>query len=352
MPHEIPDLVIYYLCKYYNIPVLYFEAAAMVKDTSFAERSIEDSAKEVGLRFEELQKTFADITDPEQIPLGKRFDERYHALAKPEGQRPPAEVTLPTYLQKVFQLLKEAPGTFFRCAALFVTFSGIQRVANALERRKVFRQRNAFYDEHAIEPDLEKAFIYFPLHFQPEASTNPMGGVYADQVLVAQLLASKLPEGVLLYIKEHPWESGWLLRDVEYYETLLDIPNVRLVARNVSTFTLREKCKATAVVTGTAGFESIFFGRPVFLFGHRFYQYMKGVFPIHSVEDCESAVKEVFEDGVCPTLKDCRLYLKAMEETCVDGTLNPWHYRVTDLPEETHVNTHADAMLKEIEAVL
>ncbi|MDD5623944.1 MAG: hypothetical protein PHI23_04520 [Candidatus Peribacteraceae bacterium] len=351
IPHEIPDIVIYHLCKVHGVPVLYFEDTAMVRDTSFAERDIRDSAIQIRPRYEELLREFTDVRDPAHILLEKRFDDRFWALARPEGERPPAKVTRLSRWKLFREMIVRAPLAAFRIIAHYGTLSGVQKVLLAWGRRRVIRACAAFYDAHAITPDLTVPFVYFPLHYQPEASTAPMGGCFVDQILVAQLLAQHLPHGVLLYVKEHIWTSGWLKRDIAFYEDLLAIPNVRLVARSSDTFLLREHCKALATVTGTAGFEAIFRGKPVFLFGSRFYQYARGVYPIRTRQDCADAVRAVFQEGRIPSPMESRLFLKAVEETCVPGTLNPWHYDVTQLPFDAHVENHARAILQEVATV-
>jgi hypothetical protein len=348
MPHEIPDIVIYYLCKHYSIPVLYFECASMVRDTSFAERDWQESSAQIKPRYEALLKEYAGVTDPERVPLDPDYEERWKALTAVEGTRPPAYVDLPSYWQKVFKTLSTAPLQLLHSALQYFTPSGFLRFGSLLERRRILCERNAFYDAHAVEPDLNQAFVYLPLHYQPEASTTPMGGVFVQQVLMAQLLNAHLPDGILIYIKEHPRESAWLQRSIQFYEDLVKIDKVRLVARSVDTFVLRERCSAVATATGTAGVEALFRGKPVFLFGHRFYQYARGVHRIHSTEDCAAAVREIFTEGKRPTLMDCRLYLKAMEDTRVHGAINPWHYDVSKQPYEQHVRSHTEALLTEI----
>jgi capsule polysaccharide export protein KpsC/LpsZ len=178
-----------------------------------------------------------------------------------------------------------------------------------------------------------------------------MGGAYANQVLIAQLLNAYLPDDVLIYIKEHPRESGWLSRSTEDYEDLLALPKVRFVSRDTSTFSLRERCAAVATVTGTVGFEALFRGKPVFLFGHRFYQYAGGVHRIRTCEDMRAAVRAVFEGRETPTLMQARLYLKAMEDTCVRGVLNPWHLQVSHLNEDEHAHINTQAILRELSAL-
>jgi hypothetical protein len=183
--------------------------------------------------------------------------------------------------------------------------------------RKWEQHRTALlYDKYAVTPDLTKPFIYVPLHFQPEASTCPMGGVFNDQELLVELLASELPEGMRLYVKEHP-AQGELCRSKDFYETLRKIPSVTLVPRSFDTFELNNHSIAVATVTGTAGFEALFRQKPVLMFGHRFFQYAPGVLRIHSREDCREALQQVTKGSAGPSLRDMRLFLKAIEETGV-----------------------------------
>ncbi len=349
IPHELPDVIIYRLCKLRGIPVLYFHTSSM-RDTSFAEHSWEDSAAQIGVRYEELLREYTNVTDPAQIPLNAEFEERYGALTLSAGQRPPVEgVRRPTELRKIKELLLKKPLTFLIRALQYLTPSGLRRAAMGLRIWRVLKERNAFYDAHAVVPDMNVPFVYLPLHFQPEASTTPMGGVYTDQMLIARMLNALLPEGVLIYVKEHPRESAWVSRSVQYYKDFLELPKVRLIARSVDTFDLRERCSAVATVTGTAGFEALFRGKPVFLFGYRFFQYARGVFRIRTKEDCAQAIQKIFQEHAALSLTESRLYLKAMEETCVRGSLNPWHLKVTKLSDEEHVEANTKAIIQELQ---
>ena len=123
---------------------------------------------------------------------------------------------------------------------------------------------------------------------------------------------------------------------------------VRFIRRDADTFALREKCSAVATVTGTAGFEGLFRGKPVLLFGYRFYQYARGVWRIRTAEDMQAAVHAIFTEGKKPSLTEARLYLKAMEETGIRGILNPWHMKVSHLSEEEHVKNNSEAILREL----
>ncbi len=351
LPHEIPDIVIYHLCKIRNIPVLYFHTSS-VRDISFAEHDIRDSAAQIGKRYEALLQEYSHIQDPSQIPLRPLFDQRFAALIRKAGEKPPVEsVKRKGYWGNTRQLFLDKPLEFLKAGFGYLTPEGMVRAAGALHRGRLIKERNRFYDAHAVHPDFDVPFVYLPLHFQPEASTVPMGGAYADQILLTELLSAHLPKDVLIYIKEHPRQSSWLDRTTEDYQRLIALPNVLLIARDVDTFQLREQCRAVATVTGSAGFEALFRGKPVLLFGYRFYQYARGVFRIYSTEDLKQAVRQIFDEGAAPTLVEARVYLRAMEETGIRGVLNPWHMKVTGMTEEEHVKNNTEAILGELQTI-
>ncbi len=347
LPHEIPDIIIYHLCKLQGIPVLYFRASTE-RDTEFAEHDLEESAFRLRDRYRALLAERPE-GKAEDVVLNAAFEDRFTALTVPEGQKPVIEsIKLLTYKDHVSQLLLRRPLQFLRFGLRYLSPVGWVRALGAMQRWRSVRARKAFYDVHAVEPDFSQPYVYMALHFQPEASSLPMGGAYADQVLMATLLDRFLPDGVLLYIKEHPRESGWLTRTIEQYQTLLSLKHVRLVKRSADTFKLREHCQAVATVTGSVGYEALFRGKPVFLFGHCFYQYAQGVHPIHTAEDCEKAVHAVFTEGKRPSPYTSRLFMKAMEESRTGGLLDPWGIRVTALPDEEHVRANAASLLREL----
>ncbi|MBT4120372.1 MAG: hypothetical protein HOG89_03400 [Candidatus Peribacter sp.] len=348
LPHEVPDVVIYHLCKYYDVPIVYFHMA-IEQDTGFIESDIEESAVQIQKRFIELQKEYVQEQNPLAIELNEQFAARYENLTALEAQKPILEsLKRKTYFGNVLEMFLKKPVHVVKCIGLFCTPYGVTRLQRTWKRRRIIRERNAYYTKYAVHPDLSQPYVYVALHFQPEASTTPMGGVFANQLLLVQMLDAHLPEGVFIYVKEHPKESSWLSRSIEEYESLVSIPRVRLVAREVDTFALREHCTAVGTATGSVGYEALFRSKPVFMFGHRFYQYASGVYRIHMDIDLQEAIQAVFERGETPTLKDARLYLKAMEDTRVHGTVNPWDRKVSKLSDKEHAKACSISILEKL----
>ncbi len=350
LPHEIPDIVVYHLCKLKGVPVIYFYSSTE-RDTAFLEHEITEASLPLRDRYEELLREYAGVTDPQEIPLA-RFADRYDILTTPKGERPALEsVKLPSYWQRIRKLLASKPWIVVGYAFGYLSPKGVVRVWNNLQRWKSQKETRAFYDAHAVEPDFSKSYVYLALHFQPEASTVPLAGAYAHQPLMAAMLNTVLPDDVLIYVKEHPKMSSWVTRNPDYYREFLAHKKVRLIKRKSDSFALREHCKAVATATGSVGFEALFRGRPVFLFGSRFYQYARGVYRTRSVAELRSAVDDVFAKGRTPSLVDARIFLKAMEDASVHGQLNPWDRKVTLISDAEHLTANTEAIVSDLQKI-
>lgn len=180
------------------------------------------------------------------------------------------------------------------------------------------------YKRCSKDADLNKPFIYIPLHFQPECTTSPQGGIYVNQLLMIKTLAMALPEGWELYIKEH--HGQWKINGGDFvpfryrgfYEEIVKLPNVRLIPIGTNTFRLCDSAKATATVTGTAGWESILRGKCALVFGYPWYAQAPGVIRVGSVEDCRNAFRKII-DGYKPDKSLLFKYLALLDEVSFSG---------------------------------
>ena len=119
-------------------------------------------------------------------------------------------------------------------------------------------------EHHANEkaPNFDNSYAYFPLHYQPEFTTSPAGGLYVDQMHAIKTIAAALPEGWELYVKEHPGQlavHGGNFTPARYsgfYSAIVAIPHVRLVPLETNTYKLIDRARTTATIAGTAGWES------------------------------------------------------------------------------------------------
>jgi len=151
------------------------------------------------------------------------------------------------------------------------------------------------YLQKSITPNLDKKYIYVPLHYQPERTTAPQGGLFAFQELMIEMLSKSIPSDWYLYIKEHPKQkiNG---RYIEYYDNLTKFKNVVLIDNKIKSFELIQKSISVATVTGTAGWEAVCFEKPVLLFGNIFFQYAPGVFKIKNNSDLINSIQKIIQN--------------------------------------------------------
>lgn len=174
-----------------------------------------------------------------------------------------------------------------------------------------------------FRPDGATKYVFFALHYQPESSTNPLGGIYTDMYLAANLLRHSLPPGWELLIKEHPGQfytdvedlvpyQGHIPRSRDYYEALTAGGRVKLIPLDYPSPLLVEHCSAIATITGSIGVEASARGKPVLCFGDAFYLPVKGIFRIRTLEDCQEALRMI-DQGSVASLDSLRRHLSEME---------------------------------------
>lgn len=123
----------------------------------------------------------------------------------------------------------------------------------------------------------EQPYVYFPLHYEPEASTAALGGAFTNQLDALTALVELLPPGWLIRVKENP-AQGYLGRDSSFFARIRLLPGVVFVADEASSADLIAGAQVVATVTGTAGFEALLQGKPCVYFGEAWYQGFPGAF--------------------------------------------------------------------------
>jgi hypothetical protein len=175
------------------------------------------------------------------------------------------------------------------------------------------------------QPDFERAYVFVALHFQPERNTVPIGGHYANQLLLVALLARCLPDGWVIYVKEHGWQlqpysRGQVARGDSFYADLAAMQNVQLVPIDTSSFELIDHAQAVATVSGSVGWEAINRGKPALIFGDAWYQNCDGVLRIYDVNDCRAALSRIVS-GFAPKQKHIRQFIAALEDVSISAVL-------------------------------
>ena len=86
---------------------------------------------------------------------------------------------------------------------------------------------------------------------------------------------------------------------------------------------------AVATITGTAGWEALFRGRPTILFGNVFFQYAPGVFRVGTNTECARVLDLVARGEFVYDEKALKLFLMALDAASVNAVLDMDYDRVS-----------------------
>lgn len=169
--------------------------------------------------------------------------------------------------------------------------------------------------------DMATKYVYFPLHYQPEASTCVCAEKYEKQLFFIDSIAKSLPADTVLYVKEHYARIGH--RDPHFYKELQKFPNVVIIDPWESSRKLIENAEAIITLTGTAGLEAMLLRKPVILGGNTVFENAPGII---KVDDIYDNYIECIKSWKRPTRDDILKYLCASLRSYRDGNAYAQNY--------------------------
>jgi len=308
IPHMPFSFILHKMLEEKKIPVIY-QAYSHVPYYTFPVSNIKDDIRNFHKKYQQfnnsqdklsLNKDFKNelqrITFNKEVdfmpPLEKKLIEKKLAIKRKQN-------SIKTKVKKLTNLI-------FHQVFKLIDFNYLYyRYRLKKTQQNFIRYRNL----KMIEPDLNANFFYFPLHFQPEATSAPLGELYADQLLIIDMISKLLPKGFLLYVKEHPQQNE-LMRSYDFYKQVSgNYKNVSLIRTNYSSKILIEKSKAIVTIIGTAAWEGFGKEKPALLFGNDINQIFEGSFSIETTEDCKNAIHQIIRSHFHPTLKQLNKYM-------------------------------------------
>lgn len=354
-PHALFQYILYAVCLENNIKIIRF-TPTHIEGLTFLSSSVE----EIPLYLKEVYKTFLEKKPIQSYEVSNRY------LAKNRGSYDEA---LPYYMKRLTQKesFKGLLLSSFGKAQRFIsnsTFTAYKKgsrysISNGnitkidLLRYKLKgswekKQLKNVYNTLAVSADLTVPYIYVALHYQPEKTTSPEGGVFVDQWLMISMLSRLLSKGWKLYVKEHFSQFSEKLygeqgRQRDFYQKVSALKNVNLIKSSNSSFDLIDHAKAVATVTGTVGLESVIRSVPLLSFGYAWYAMCHGVFEIKIAQELELALKRIEEGYKIDARKvDCFLY--SIEEVSFPCYLNPGNKAGVTFGEETNIENLTECL--------
>jgi hypothetical protein len=359
LPHSGPEVTAYWVAKSLDIPTVfgYFTPATTYQ---YFMSDYRDPKPELDSIIESLRKKYK----VDELSFRPATNRELARLMAPSSEQ---KIPFVGDFKKLDSIAKQS--LEFKQIPMDFALSRITEIFHPGRKKKwwevvsirlidVFFKRNfklrleAYYNLACIKPNYEANYIYVTLHLQPEASSEPIGEFFGTQQMAVEMLAGCVPEGWLVYVKEHNRLTDHNYRPIRFFENLNALPNVRLIDRSTSTFELIEHSKAVASISSTAGWEGLFKGKPFLMFGYHITMYAPGAYHIRTRKDCIDAIKAIQEGQVDIRLDDLKYYLKALEEISVPTTTSRFQFLQRECTEEEWREMLIEGYINHINKVL
>lgn len=308
VPHRFFDYALYIVAQNLNIKVLTFQMLP------FGSRVIplNDIRK---MQFAEPVRDRSNFENIIQSELGK--SKLAYEAAIPDYMKHHArerKIVMMMYrtFSKVFRNLNRKDIYKFKFPNTYkIMFDNFPRNRRATWLRFILEELNKqvklylLKRKHAYiarKPDLNKKYILFALHYQPEETSCPSAGLYCDQLFALRTLSRLVGGDCQIYVKEHAaqfdaHQEGDRGRSKSFYNAISAMgPKIVLIDDSIDTFTLIKHSQAVSTLTGTIGWESIIRMKPVITFGRSWYEHHPDNFRVTNRTNSKDILRHISGD--------------------------------------------------------
>jgi hypothetical protein len=185
---------------------------------------------------------------------------------------------------------------------------------------KSWRQQRFLRTFNASELAAMK-YIYFPVHKETDLTVNFQAASWFDQRNTIRLLASVVPNGYRLLVREHRQNYG--LRPSSYYRELSRLPNVVLVDAFDSQFKYVANADLVVTENGSSGWEGLLLKRRVLTLSTTFYDGAGRARNLERREDLGGVIVDVMSDAAVTDAAAHDRDLACMIDAEIETTFNP-----------------------------
>ena len=147
----------------------------------------------------------------------------------------------------------------------------------------------------------ELPFVYYPLHSDPERALLIAAPFYTNQIEIITSIAKSIPVGYKLFVKDHPIIAIKGGRKSSFYKEIMKLPNVQLIHPSVKQEEILKKASLVITISGTAGLEAAFYGKPSIIFTHTLFSSLPSVYELKNIEELPSAIRTSLDRKVNPS---------------------------------------------------
>tara|TARA_B100000787_G_C16184127_1_gene293586 strand:- start:72 stop:1556 length:1485 start_codon:yes stop_codon:yes gene_type:complete len=214
-------------------------------------------------------------------------------------------------IQLIFNDLSNSKKSYFRLSKHNYIFYSVKRF---FQQRMLFK----YWEENIQKIPDNVSLLYFPLHFQPERSTDPEASFFSQQILAIKLLLKILPKDWQIVIKEHPRQNRAEypnLRRMHYrsyseYQDILKLRRVIPVSSTMPSSELLSICRISAACTGSVLWESLLLGKPSISFGTTWHSDCKSSPSIYDIDENPLILSQLLSKDSNQVLRDVEDFIK------------------------------------------
>jgi UDP-N-acetylglucosamine 2-epimerase len=190
-------------------------------------------------------------------------------------------------------------------------------LSNKLESSIKTKNRKQFIDKKLTKSvDYNVKYVYHPLHIDQERTTLIETPFYTNQIEFIRNIVKSLPIDHVLYVKEHPTQSMRHWRSEEWYQEVMEIPNVTLIHPDISSQKLTKNCSLLITISGTAALEAAFLQKPSITFIDSDYTKIDSIERVKSIEELPKMIRKSIKKKI--TSEDLDRYVSLKENYAFD----------------------------------
>lgn len=313
-PHSTVGMILYGICEMLDIPRYHMMESGVAPllhvckdfygETVDVCRKNSDTVEIYKPVFEEYVESFEDIPEePLYMVLQKKYDIKKNKLG------------FLKYIELIGKGIKYSRAkkneNSYVINTNFFKESNKKSIFSRITANRLHTQLENSYLSHVsnVQPDVE--YVYYPLHYEPERTSNPDGGLFYQPYDSLMALRKFIPSHIPIYVKEHYSQftrmlPGYRGKSPYLYDVLASLPNVHLVDPEVKSETLVRNALLTVSQTGTACIEAACFEKKAILMGDTWFS---GTPNVHSFDELSSfdslmamptyTRKKVLESMIC-----------------------------------------------------
>lgn len=215
---------------------------------------------------------------------------------------------------------------------------------------KIQRTRKSMMEEskYTSLPNLDSNFIYFPLPYQPEATTSVKGRHFYRLREAVSFIASQLPPGWSLIVKEHPHQWRRLLpRRPGFFAHLSSIPRVHLVHHTSDNTLLVRHARAVACVSHSSiTAHAVANGKLVISLGSSHFRQAPNYHCVSSTDSLKSTMKIIAGTSDIQHSSSFEDFIQELEQGTFEGLLG-YDFQSGNPDEDLRINqvTHRNLSL-------